>query len=255
MVFRFMAMLLALVLGPTVASAIVNVDQAMLDPEQEGLTHFGNLSLDGARGNTNKQAVKADWLSRYRRGQNTEFLYAEYSFGKSSGRTDANRLFAHLRHRTQFAERWAWELFGQYGRDPFARLALRVLTGGGLRYVLTEPTGENAAYVGLGAFHEWERLSPQIGTTDRRSNLPRLNGYLVLEHRFNAQVRLNAIAYFQPAVRDPADYRLLAQGCLKIRMNEHLDWQVRLDYGFDARPPQAVKSSDLRYSAGLSLQF
>ncbi len=248
-------MLVAASIWPSGALAIVNVDQAIVDDGGKGARHQANVSLDGAQGNTNKNSVRADWLSRLRHGRHTEFLYAEYAWGKSNGKADTNRGFAHLRHRTRLAERWAWEAFGQYGRDLFARLNLRMLAGGGLRRALGNQGDATAAWVGLGVFHEWERLSPRAGTTDRRTSQPRLSSYLVVEHRFNAQVRMNAIAYYQPAFRDVADYRLLTQGALDIRMNDHLDWRIRLDYSFDARPPQAVKSADLRYSAGLSFHF
>lgn len=114
-------------------------------------------------------------------------------------------------------------------------------------------------------------LSPSIARRDHHNAVhrissirkgPRLPAYLSISNGrnfylrgFNAQAHLNAIAYYQPAMRESADFCLLAQGELMIRMNEHFDWQVRLDYSFDARPPQAVKSTDLRYRTGMSLTF
>ncbi len=253
--YRALLLLLSLIPFPMPGKAIINVDQAIVDQGDDKASHTAHASIDGAQGNTNKNSIKADWLSRLPHGPHAEFFYAEYAYGKSSGHVDTNRLFAHLRHRTHIDERWAWEVFTQYGRDPFARLSLRVLAGGGLRWSMIERRESSAIYLGIGAFHEWERLSVQAGTSDRRESQPRLSSYLVAEHRFNAQVHANAIAYYQPALRDAADYRLLAQGTLNIRMNDHLDWQLQLDYSFDARPPQTVRPSDLRYSAGLAFHF
>ncbi len=252
---RLIFVLAGTMLWPAAALAIVNVDQAMVDDSGQGARHSAHLALDGAQGNTNKQSLRGDWLSRLRRGGRTWFFYLEYAHGKSNGRTDTNRLFVHLRHRAPMAGLWSWEIFTQYGRDPFARLSLRMLAGGGLRRALTAPDATTTAWAGLGMFHEWERLSHQAGATDRRTSQPRLSSYLVMRHQFNPQVGLDAIAYYQPAPRDMADYRMLAQSALNIRMNNHLRWQIRLEYSFDARPPQMVKSTDVRYSAGLSLRF
>ncbi len=237
------------------AQAIVNVDEAIIDPQQEGFQQLVHLSIDGARGNTNKNNIKGDALSQWRHGHHTEFLLFQFSYGKSNGNIDTNRVYVHARHRTQLDPRWAIEAFAQIGRDPFSRLKRRTLLGGGTRLTVLEELDVRAVYVGLGAFHEREQLNPLVGATTLHSNLWRGSSYFLLNYRINEQLRFSSITYYQPAFRDMADYRLLEQASLNIRMTEDLDLRLALDYSFDARPPQAVKSEDVSYSTGLEYRF
>jgi len=243
---------LSLLLGAP-AQAIVNVDQAIIDPNEEGFHQSAHLALDGAQGNTNKLGLKGDALSQWRHGPHTEYLAIQFNYGRSFGRTDANRIYAHARHRTQWTPSWALELFAQIGRDPFARLEQRLLAGGGARLTLSETEGQ-AWYLGLGTFHEWERYSPLAGTRERAQRW-RFSSYLLLNRRLNGQLRFSAIAYYQPAFQNPANYRLLAQAGLNIRLTDQLDLKLATDYRYDARPPLQVKPTDIRYSTGLEFAF
>ena len=121
-----------------------------------------------------------------------------------------------------------------------------------MRWTAAIEEGSHAVYIGLGAFQEWERLSPRAASPGRlNSSLTRASGYLVGERRFNASSRISGVAYVQPALRQMSDYRVLARGAWNIRIAEHLDWRVQVDYRFDARPPQGVRRTDVRYSAGV----
>ncbi|RMH59402.1 MAG: DUF481 domain-containing protein [Zetaproteobacteria bacterium] len=243
------ALLLLLVLPATSALAIVNVDDAIIDPKQAGFQQLAHLALDGARGNTNRVAIKGDALSRWHHARHTEYLAVQFAYGKSLGVTDTNRIYAHARHRTQYTERWAVEAFGQLERDPFARLEQRLLVGGGFRLTITAQEAY-AWYLGLGTFHEWERLSPLGGTraTDRRW---RLSNYLLFNRRINEQLGFSTIAYYQPAWRMPGDYRVLAQSALTVHLSDRLALKLSADYRYDARPPQQVKPTDVSYSTGM----
>lgn len=236
--------------------AIVNVEQAIIGPGKEGLSSHAELAIDGSSGNTNKNSIRAELLSQWLHGPHTEFLWLQYAYGKSNGLVDTNRFFAHLRHRTMVGEAWGVEAFAQAGRDPFARLSLRTLLGGGVRWTLLEAAGKAGVYFGLGAFYEHERLSPKAGTTDPLdSRLWRANSYLVLKRQLNDQIRLYSITYYQPAFRRMADYRLLEQLAAAIRLYKQLDLKLNLDIAHDSEPPQGVRKTDVRYSTGIAVDF
>jgi len=254
--FLIFAIVPALLAFPASALAIVNVEQAIIGPSEDGFHNRAEVAVDGSSGNTVKTTARAELLSQWQHGRHAEFLWGQYAYGKSSGVVDTNRYFVHLRHRTMVGERWGVEVFGQIGRDPFARMSLRTLLGGGVRWTLMEKANKAAVYFGLGAFHEHEKLSPKAGTTDALdSRLWRGNSYLVLKGQLNDHVRLYNTTYYQPAFRDMADYRILEQFSVAVGLAENLDLKLSLDVVHDSKPPQGVRKTDVRYSTGLAVDF
>jgi hypothetical protein len=125
-----------------------------------------------------------------------------------------------------------------------------------MRWVMFEEEKKSAGYLGFGAFHEQEILTDKLGTSDpRETNLWRANTYLVLKGQVNEQVRLYSTTYYQPDISDTADYRILEQASMLVKMAQNLDLKLSLDIAFDSKPPQTVQKRDLSYSAGLEFSF
>jgi len=240
---------------PQTSWAIVNVSQSVTDSKVDGVEHILHISGDGAQGNTEKNTVKADVLSQWKHGEHTEFLLIEYAYGKSKGVTNTDRTFAHLRHRTQLDDFWAVEGFVQKGRDAFTRLSDRTLLGGGSRLSVIEEEGKRGLYMGLGAFYERERLSKAVGTTDIESKLWRGNVYVIYKQQINEQVQISSTTYYQPALSQSRDYRLLEQAALHVAMFSNVQLKISLDYSYDSKPPQTIRQNDLLYSTGLEIKF
>lgn len=253
--FQFCLLLVALALASP-ARAIVNVEQAIIGKPAPGVHSTLDFLVNGASGNSEKSSSKAELLSLWQHGAHTEFLQLQYAYGKSWGVTDTDRAFAHLRHRTALDADWSGEAFAQLGRDPFARLTQRALLGGGLRRILFEHDKVSAAYLGIGLLREHETLSAKLGTSDAtQSRLWRGNSYLVLKRQLGPQVRIYSTSYYQPALADAADYRVLEQASLLVKLDAHLDFKISLDIAFDSKPPQTVNKRDLFYSTGLEYTF
>ncbi|MDX8381951.1 MAG: DUF481 domain-containing protein [Ghiorsea sp.] len=247
-------MLLAFSL-PQSSWAIVNVSQSVTDSKVDGLKHTVNISGDGAQGNTEKNTVKANILSQWTHGEHTDFAWIEHAYGKSKGVTNTDRTFAHLRHRTRLDDFWAVEGFVQKGRDAFTRLSDRTLLGGGARLSVIEKEGKRGLYVGLGAFYERERLIQDVGTTDIESKLWRGNVYVIYKQQINEQVQISSTTYYQPALSQNSDYRLLEQAALHVAMFSNVQLKISLDYSYDSKPPQTIRQNDLRYSTGVEIKF
>jgi putative salt-induced outer membrane protein YdiY len=246
----------ALVLQCSTAHAIVNVEQAIIGKPTEGVHTSMDLLASGASGNTDTSSTKANFLSLWQHREHTEYLQLQYAYGKSGGQVDTDNAFAHLRHRTAISPDWAVEAFAQIGRNPFARLTQRTLFGGGMRWVMFEEKDKSAGYLGFGAFHEREILTDKLGTSDpRESNLWRASTYLVLKSHLNEQVGVYSTTYYQPAFSDTADYRILEQASMLVKLRDNLDFKVSLDIAFDSKPPQTVQKRDLVYSTGLQFSF
>ncbi|MDQ6959684.1 MAG: DUF481 domain-containing protein [Mariprofundaceae bacterium] len=245
-----------LLLCPAAALAIVNVEAAHAGPPADGFSGSATVSFGGASGNSNRFRGRADGRLQWHAGRHTDFAVFSYDYGKSRGRTDTNREFAHLRHRFQFTPAWALEGFVQAERDEFARLSFRSLAGGGLRRTLLERDAVAAVYLGLGAMYEREILLRDFRTSDPRGeSIGRANTYLSMQTRFNAQTRFSSTIFYQPAVTDATDFRLLEEASLHVRLADGMELRLDVEVRYDSRPPQTVKTTDTTYTTGITVSF
>lgn len=254
---KFRRCLLALsLLATQPAHAIVNLERAIIGPTSDGFHTRLDLLASGTSGNSETQRTKLDLLNLRKYDLHTDFLQLQYAHGTSRGVVDTDNAFAHYRHRYEISPDWGLEAYAQINRDPFARLTERTLWGGGARWIWFEESQKSAAYFGAGAFHEKEIRAEAAGTTDRTDfETWRANAYLVLKYQFNHQVSLINNTYYQPALHDTANFRLLEQASMMLKVVENLDLKLSLEITYDSIPPQTVKPSDVFYSMGLSLSF
>jgi putative salt-induced outer membrane protein YdiY len=245
-----------LLLCPAAALAIVNVEAVDVGTPTEGFSGTATASAGGASGNSNRFRGRADARLQWHADKHTDFAVFSYDYGTSRGRTDTNREFVHLRHRFQLASAWALEGFVQAERDEFARLSFRGLVGGGLRRTLLEKDAVAAVYLGLGVMFEREILRRDFRTSDPRDeSIGRANTYLSMQTRFNAQTHFSSTIFYQPAVADAADFRLLEEAALYVRLADGMDLRLNVEVRYDSRPPQTVKTTDITYTTGITVSF
>lgn len=244
-----------LFLGSRPALAIVNVeDMAIAEPEA-GVSGQVDASVNGASGNSNNVQFQGGARMQWQHGPHTDIGMASYAFGKSQGKSNANRGFAHLRHRLRLTKQWGVEGFVQAQKDEFARLLFRGLVGGGLRWRMNDAE-RMALYIGAGAMYERERYKAQAGTTDPLSaNMVRGNLYMVFKYSLNEQARFLSTTYYQPRLSEFADFRLLEDAALKVKLFDPIDLKLSLQVQHDSRPPQSVKKTNLIYASGIEYDF
>lgn len=241
---------------PLTTHAVVNLEQAIIGPTTDGFHTRMDLVASGASGNSEYKRTQVDLLTLWKEERNTEFLQVQYAYGTSSNQIDTDNAFVHLRHRTEMDPTWGIEAFTQISRNPFARLTQRTLLGGGVRLVLYEEDKKSASYLGLGAFQENEIRTEVAGTTDiTHTETLRANIYLILKYQFNEQVRFINNTFYQPALNEISNVRLLEQASLFVKMDDHLDLKISAEITYDSIPPQTVQARDVFYSTGITLSF
>ena len=238
------------------AHAIVNIEALHTGEPQPGYSGTVNVSVDGQSGNTDKLSVNAGARLQWHGGAVTNFAILRYNYGQTSGVEDTNKLFSHARHIHQISDKTAYEGFIQAERNVFARLTFRGLIGGGLRLKLAEIPDIKSLHLGIGGFFSRETLEKRAGTTDAGSkNTWRVNTYLNYVQQLNGSVRVLSTTYYQPAIDDFSDYRLLEDATLSVKMTDSLSLNVSLDLAHDSQPPQSVKNTDTIYSTGIEYRF
>jgi len=245
---------LFLLFAPAQAWAIINAEGLGVSVDQQGLNGKAALSMNGSSGNTAKVSGEAAGRLAYVHGPHTEILVGSYAYGKSRGVRDTNKAFLHLRHRYALDASLDLEAFGQAQQNEFARLKLRTLIGGGLRWGQQDDGWRT--YLGLGSFYESENLRSTAGNTaPPRTRLWRGNLYGTLFYALNSHVSFQNTVYFQPAWKDTADYRLLENAGLSVKLTEQLDLRLSIDVERDSRPPTGIRSTDTSYKTGLEYRF
>ena len=238
------------------AHAIVNIESLHTGEPQPGYSGTVNVSVDGQSGNTDKLSVNAGARLQWHGGAVTNFAILRYNYGETSGVEDTNKLFSHARHIHQISDKTAYEGFVQAERNTFNRLSFRGLLGGGLRLKLSEIPDKKSLHLGVGGFFSRETLEKRAGTTDGGSkNTWRVNTYLNYVQQLNDSVRVLSTTYYQPAIDDFSDYRLLEDATLSVKMTDSLSLNVSLDLAHDSKPPQAVKKTDTTYGTGIEYSF
>lgn len=242
-----------LFIGST-AHAIVNMEALHTGAPKAGFSGQVELSMKESRGNTDKQEYSLGSRLQHHRNAITNYLLLSGSYGESNGITNTEKGFLHARHMHQLGPIVTAEAYGQVETDTFARLELRSLLGAGARLTLLPRAKRGEAYLGLGAYYSEERIDESFvdGGTER---LWRANSYLVLKYQASDNTTLVSTTYYQPAMKDSTDYRLLEQAALKVKISDMLSLVIAIDYSRDNRPPIGVVKENITTTTSLSLEF
>jgi len=237
------------------AQAIVNIEGLRGESSAPGLSGALNLSFSGAEGNSQKFATSTDIRLLWRQPQASTLVIASHDYGSSNQVRDTNKTFVHIREVIPRDERLSYEAFVQGERNEFTRLSLRTLIGGGVRLRMHENDAGDTR-LGVGAFHSTEKLEDNPLYSDTGTErLWRGNLYLAVDYRIHDNIKLESTSYYQPALDDTSDYRLLEQAAVRFTLNDHLALRLSLDIAHDSRPPQSVEQTDVNYLSGLEYSF
>ena len=251
---KALSILLSAFLMPT-AHAIVNIEEMRGPPQTDGLTGDASLSMSGDAGNTRQSHLSASSQFFWQRGAVTKLIAADYSYGENSRHRNTNKGFVHLRYIKQQTPTRALEVFTQAVRNEFSRLSLRTLIGAGTRLTLHHSRND-ADHLGAGAFYLKESQQARAGLSDDGTEkFWRGNFYLALRYQINEQVRIVSTTYYQPALDNGHDFRLLEEASLKIKLTDALNFKLTLALTHDSEPPQAVEKTDINYKTGIEYRF
>ncbi len=238
------------------AHAIVNIESLNTGEPPQGYSGSMNVAVDGQSGNTDKLGANLGARLEWHGGAITNFAILRYTYGETSGVQDTNNLFSHARHIHQLTDKTAYEGFIQAERNIFNRLTFRGLIGGGVRLKLSETPDVKTLLLGLGGFFSRETLEKRAGLTDSgKQDIWRFSTYLNYVHRLNDNLRVLSTTYYQPAVDDFNDFRVLEEATLSVKMTDNLALNLSLNLSHDSKPPQAVKKTDTTYSTGIEYSF
>lgn len=236
------------------ALAIVNVDNLHFQNTKAELSGAISLTGSATSGNTDKSNVTFSGQVQWNRPEHINLLVLGYSYGENKDERNVNNAYLHARHVRHYSDTLDYEFYTQVAENEFLRLSYRGLYGGGLRFMLGN-SDKHLAFMGLGGFHEKERLASQVGTTDDlEQETGRWNIYFMSRYK-GERIRFTNTLYWQPGMSDSADRRALFVSILKVKATESISMRISLEIAHDGQPPQEVEETDRRLRTGLEYEF
>jgi hypothetical protein len=234
------------------AYAIITIKPVNIG-ENPGTSGIIKGSFETKRGNSDVDNYSAGLRLAY--DNNSSYVVWSdfvFSYGKSSGVTNTNKSFTHLRYiHKLYKKSIDWETFLQAEHNEFTMVKHRYLGGGGLRlYENKRHWGE--LYLGLGAFYEDISYTTQI---DPKEHNLRLNSYLAYTNKFSNESYLSYVFYYQPKVNNYKDY-IISNGLeLNILIYKQLYLNIVFYYDYDALPAIGVKREDVSHKTSFIYKF
>ncbi|MEO6772381.1 MAG: DUF481 domain-containing protein [Kofleriaceae bacterium] len=248
------ASLMVMLLWSSVASAqIVNVQGSIAKPPA-GNEVDGQLEakLSWAEGNAPMFDLGGAGSIVWKHDRFLSLAQARAEYGTALGVVNTYKTFEHVRERVTLSCLWRWEAFAQHEYDQFRRLSLRTLIGTGpALQILNEP--EVALLAGAAYMLDYERLDERAGTTDAGAHIDesRASFYLTGREQLTPQVALVQTIYAQPEITHWANYRLLGDTAVEVKLSKRIALTDGLLVDYDSRPPQGIKTYDTTLKIGL----
>ncbi|MEM7608236.1 MAG: DUF481 domain-containing protein [Myxococcota bacterium] len=156
--------------------------------------------------------------------------------------------FGHARWTASWHPKVASEVFVQAQYNAFLFLRLRLVGGGGVRFLLYESESFEA-HAASGYMVEREIFQrseiPDGEPHPIASTNHRWTNYLTFSVRFDETLSLDNTVYLQPRFDDFSDYRVLEEVALTLKHRSGLLFSMGVSLRFDSDPPTVLERLDV----------
>ena len=235
--------------------AIVNMDDLHFKSHHDGMSGSIYFQASSSSGNTRSGDVSFNNQLQWNSQAYINLLVLGYEYGETNDTRNLNKSFIHGRHVRHFSDNLDYEFYAQAEENEFTRLKYRGLLGAGLRLPFAD-TDNHLAYLGVGAFREVERITPQTGSSQEEiERTGRWNIYLMSRYKLADRIRFSNTLYWQPRMTDSGDRRALFVSVLEFKTTRQFSVQFSLESAYDSQPPIGVEKTDTRLKTGITYSF
>jgi hypothetical protein len=246
-----------LILIPCLLSAQINTEKLRNDKEK-GFSGNVSLGYGMVMGNTEY----LNFIPTIRLDYNTDnyinFISASYNRKQSKLNKDKKNLlehkgFAHIRSARIITPFLSWEEFGQWEFNEFINLKNRLLIGTGARMDLLSSKGNLPVSLILGVGGMYEEEDYNQGNDKK---LLRSTNYLTFIWNISGSVLVQTTSYYQFAVEELEDYRIISESGLKFDLSSWLIFGTNVALRYDNDPTEGVKKKyDMELNNNLTVSF
>ena len=248
---------MVILLLPCFIIAQVNTEKLRTD-EKEGFSGKVSLGYGMAMGNSEYLSFTPAGRLDYTTKKYTGFIAGSYNRKQSELKKGeeyllAHKGFAHVRSARKFMPFLSWEVFGQWEFNEFISLERRLLGGTGARMNLLSALSVSSVrcILGVGAMYEHE-----VYNVENDKALWRSTNYLTFSRDFSKHGSVHTTCYYQVAVTNPRDYRILSDGGIRFKLASWLVFGTTAGVRFDNDPAAGVaKKYDFEMNNSLAVEF
>lgn len=185
------------------------------------------------------------------------YLLVNYD-SKELRNTVASNGYSHFRVNLLRKRRLSYELFTQYQTDLARGLERRILSGGGIRYVLAR--NEKRSWIaGTGLMHEHESWKdPEAEGVVRAADLLKSTSYISLRSKLSEHVETNNIAYYQTGFDNSIGRlrnRISGDLGVQVRLAGRVSMRTNFTFTYEDRPIVPVTNFIYAITNGLQVDF
>tara|TARA_B100000609_G_scaffold199680_1_gene206370 strand:+ start:15605 stop:16198 length:594 start_codon:yes stop_codon:yes gene_type:complete len=187
-------------------------------------------------------------------------LSGQGGLGIKSDERFVARAFSHVRYRYMFLKRLGAETFGQLEYNEFWRMAARRLAGLGAVFRV-RPLKQLSVMFGTAYMFEYNQYSDsfQYPGGGNEKIFHRWSNYIRLKFQLDKILFFQHTTFFQPSFEDFADWRLLVDTSLSIKLKKWLAITISHVLSYNSIPPvggaTTVSPLDSSLLVGLTSTF
>ena len=236
----------------------VNTEEMRKFGIENGWHHSAGFNFGLNKGNTELLSIGANYRTDYMKDKFGTFMVGSVNYQESENQKILYKGFLHLRGMYDIFSRTQVESFLQKEFNEFILLNDRNLAGAGLRFnplklgSTSDTTTAFRLFTGFGMMFENESYDV---TEDPNKNLVRSTNYITMEWKINEIFSLSTITYYQFALTDLQDYRILNDSSLQFKISDAFSFNFTVSYRYDNNPQTDVKKYDLALTNGIAVIF
>jgi putative salt-induced outer membrane protein YdiY len=252
------AILSAIALATIAAPAAAQVNIEALRADIGDRKYFLSIaaSFTGHAGNGPSANASGTAFAGFQIGDHLLFARARGDYGQFKGEATATKAFGHLRYNYRFLPWLFGEAFLQIEEDKFQRLAIRQLTGAGVRFGIVQRK-EIELYYGTAWMADYSKLNDDpvpLGTfVGPHWWAQRWSNYLSSTWHMSARARISEALYVQPRVNAFKDFRLLSDTAFVVDVDKRLSVKISARVLHNNTPPSRVLATDVDVLTSLVL--
>ncbi len=255
---RFFSLIFVFFLNQILWSQVVNIENKRIYDDTAGWSGTLDASFSAVQ---NKDLLMTGAFRprvQYKTRKHYYLFLTDWVYSKGADRIYANSGMVHFRYAYRLKSKidtvkkspWKWESYTQIQYNQLLDQRMRSVTGSGLRVKMYDKKGYKF-FAGTSFFYEYE----DIQSSGEKIHDVRWNTYLSWFIDPKGNFSFSGATYFQPALRDFNDYRLMGQYALTVRFLKRVDIRLEFTSFYDTRPPENVRNWIFSSSAGVRIRL
>lgn len=215
-----------------------------------------SFSYNGTRGNSTIDQLNISPTILLLTKKNEFKLFGSYYLLSESDNKILKGGYIHLRHNFKLSKQIKTFEFYQLQFNEVLLLNKREVFGAGLRFALVNKDSLKLNF-STGVMRELEVLNKTNLLPNELSKTTYYRATNVLSFKLMAGkvIKFDNVLYYQPFLKEFADYRILNDFVLTISLSNHFGLIISVTTRFDSKPPGSLEKLDNFMSFGFNLKF